>query len=197
MSRTNKSLVPLVPCHNITDLDQWKQYTSDMNTISSDDSSDLFSAFQRCIQQNGSECYAKESCTNDLFGNIGGALADPVCRNCLLQSPECKSYSKELSRLGEVIKVLRNPIISTQDVQQLIQSQCNIRDLPDLATVQKIADVLNDVVRPSQLRDESASSSSPSWVSQQTWIIIGAVAFVMFAVGVWVYSKKSQLSRHS
>ena len=50
---------------------------------------------------------------------------------------------------------------------------------------------------PSSPGPSSPGPSSPSWVSEQTWIIIGAVAFVIFCAGVWTYSRRSKLSRHA
>lgn len=178
MSSASKLNVPSLPCGDVSNLEKWKQYASDMSALST--RADISQIMQQCISKNGSTCYKNESCTNELFESASIALANPKCLTCIMQSPECQVHIPELKEIVSVMNVLHHPTVTALDVQGLVQSKCKLS--VDLNTSQKIAYVLNDDQSPQQQISSSLEDPSPGWVSQQTWIGIGVLAFILFSV---------------
>lgn len=179
--------IPQMPCDDVGNMDRWKSYSDAMDAWSK--KGDLKRVTKQCICQNGSTCYAKEKCSNDLFSNVGSALSNPDCVTCITQSPECKPFALGLSKLGIILKNSQPGNVTPTQVGTMVQQMCNVN--VDSTVSEQIANVLNGTVQPTP-----DDSSSPTWVKPQTWMIIGAVAFVLFLSGVWMYSRRSKVSRH-
>jgi hypothetical protein len=187
--------IPQIPCDDVENMDRWKAYNVAMDAWTK--KGDFSRVIKKCICQSGSTCYAQEKCSNDLFNNVGNALTTPDCVSCITQSPECRPFACGLSKLGILLKHCQdNRHITPTQVGSMVKEMCNIN--VNSSVSQQIASVLN-VTNKQQLKlnESSSSESSSVWTKPQTWVIIGAVAFVLFLTGVWIHSRRSKLSRHA
>jgi hypothetical protein len=192
--------IPQIPCDDVGNMDRWKSYNESMDAWTK--KGDLERVTTQCICQNGSTCYAQEKCSNDLFNNVGSVLTDPACVSCITQSPECRRFAFGLSKLGILLKNSQNNRnITPNQAKSIVKEMCNI-NINSLES-QKISDVLNGNSTKKLMSDKlmsykssSSSSSSPVWTKPETWVIIGVVALVLFLTGIWIYSRRSKVSRH-
>jgi hypothetical protein len=179
--------VPYVPCNDLANLAQWQTFTNDMNQLAQNP--DFRRVAQQCICLNGSTCVAQEKCTNNLFNNPGGSMDDPVCRTCIFNSLQCRPFEQDFIKLGRIMASNLSHPITPQTVQSLVSNCCPQSGPPlSLPLLTQIANVLNDTNQ-----DTTSSADSP-WVQMKTWVIIGAVAFVLVSVGLVMYSRRSHVS---
>ena len=198
--------MPQMPCDDIGNMKKWKSYNEAIGPWAKKE--DVARVFKQCVCKNASRCYANRKCSNDIFSNVGDALADPACMECISQSPECKPFAEGMSKYGIITKTAKKVQYSgdiTPDlVGSMVKETCKIDINSPLS--QKIANILNGKSEPDTDTDTtnknktkentSDDSSSPVWTKTQTWITIGVVAIIIFLTGVWMYSRRSKVSRH-
>ena len=136
--------MPRIPCNDIGNMEKWKTYSESFNTWAKKE--DVSRVFIQCLCQNGSKCFANGKC-KDIFSNLDIALSDPVCMECIGQSPECRPFADGLTEYGIILKNINatppNKGVVSQDlVKSLVKDVCNIN--VDSSLSKQIANVLNE-----------------------------------------------------
>jgi len=184
--------VPMLPCSDLGNLDKWKQYCMDMNTLVSDPN--FPRVVNQCVCKNGSECLKQNQCSNQIFNDPTLILANPTCLKCVLSQSSCQKYESDLNKLGCTMSNLfkTGPTITPVSLNDTVSKCCGFVPTWDNSTVASVTDILNN-----RTTFKSNNSSSTNLFKKYLWIwiiIVIAAVFVLVG-GLVLMTKRGHLSR--